>query len=152
MLNLTLTLTLSGDTIFLNISDKEVFLTEYYSISDLAKELDITTRTIRYYEEMGLLHPERTSGGVRRFTRSDRARLKLILRGKRFGFSLEEIRELIDLFSADRTGKKQIMKTLEYGRKKIAIIEERIAELHQLKLELEEWEERLRSKIENGED
>ncbi len=59
-----------------------------YTISELAKEFEISTRTIRYYEEIGLLNPERTKGNQRIFSRKDRAKLKLILRGKRLGFSL----------------------------------------------------------------
>ncbi|GAB6932752.1 MerR family transcriptional regulator [Calditerricola satsumensis] len=89
-----------------------------YTISDLAQEFDISTRTIRYYEEVGLLSPIRTPGGIRRYSRRDRARLKLILRGKRFGFSLEEIREMLDLFDADRTGRKQLQKALEEWQKR----------------------------------
>ena len=68
-----------------------------FSISDLAKEFDVTIRTIRYYEDEGLLAPTR-AGQTRIFANRDRTRLKLILRGKRLGFSLSEIREIIGLF------------------------------------------------------
>ena len=68
-----------------------------FSISDLAKEFDVTIRTIRYYEDEGLLAPTR-AGQTRVFANRDRTRLKLILRGKRLGFSLSEIREIIGLF------------------------------------------------------
>jgi len=68
-----------------------------YSISDLAKEFDVTNRTIRYYEDEGMLTPTR-EGQTRVFANRDRTRLKLILRGKRLGFSLSEIREIIGLF------------------------------------------------------
>ena len=67
-----------------------------YSISDLARELDITTRAIRFYEEQGLLAPERR-GQERVYSARDKVSLKLILRGKRIGFSLAECRELIEL-------------------------------------------------------
>lgn len=107
-----------------------------YTISDLAQEFDISTRTIRYYEEVGLLSPIRTPGGIRRYSRRDRTRLKLILRGKRFGFSLEEIREMLDLFDADRTGRKQLQKALEYGERQIRAIDEKIADLMALKEEM----------------
>ncbi|WGL15704.1 MerR family DNA-binding transcriptional regulator [Microbulbifer bruguierae] len=68
-----------------------------YSISELAQEFGITTRTIRFYEDKGLLSPERR-GQTRIYKPEDRVRLKLILRGKRLGFSLDESREIIDLY------------------------------------------------------
>jgi len=68
-----------------------------YSISDLAREFDITTRTIRFYEDQELLHPERR-GQQRVYNRVDRTRLKLVLRGKRLGFPLNEIRRMIQLY------------------------------------------------------
>lgn len=68
-----------------------------YSISDLARELDITTRTIRFYEEQGMLCPERR-GLERIYSARDKVTLKLILRGKRIGFSLAECRDLIGLY------------------------------------------------------
>jgi DNA-binding transcriptional MerR regulator len=70
-----------------------------YSIRDLAREFDVTTRTIRFYEGEGLISPARR-GQTRLFSPRDRVRLKLILRGKRLGFSLGEIREIIDLYDA----------------------------------------------------
>lgn len=70
---------------------------EEYSISELAREFDITTRTIRHYEDQGLLAPERR-GQKRIYHRVDRTRLKLVLRGKRLGFPLNEIRRMIELY------------------------------------------------------
>ena len=70
-----------------------------YSISDLAAEFDVTTRTIRFYEDQGLITPLR-QGTRRLFRPRDRTRLKLILRGKRLGFSLAEILEIVDLYDA----------------------------------------------------
>ena len=70
-----------------------------YSISDLAAEFDVTTRTIRFYEDQGLIAPLR-QGTRRLFRPRDRTRLKLILRGKRLGFSLAEILEIVDLYDA----------------------------------------------------
>lgn len=72
---------------------------EFYSISDLAAEFDVTTRTIRYYEDQGLIAPVR-QGTRRLFRPRDRTRLKLILRGKRLGFSLAEIAEIVDMYDA----------------------------------------------------
>ena len=71
-----------------------------YSISELAKEFDITTRSIRFYEDQGLLTPQR-QGQTRIYSKRDRVRLKLILRGKRFGFSLEDIRQLLGMYDRD---------------------------------------------------
>jgi DNA-binding transcriptional MerR regulator len=70
-----------------------------YGIADLAREFDVTTRTLRFYEDEGLISPAR-QGQRRIFSARDRVRLKLILRGKRLGFSLGEIREIIDLYDA----------------------------------------------------
>lgn len=109
-----------------------------FSISDLAQEFDVSTRTIRYYEELGLLEPTRTSGGVRTYNKKDRARLRLILRGKRFGFSLDEIKEMIELFDVDVTGTKQLERTIEYGKVRIREVSERMEELMELRNEMEE--------------
>ena len=78
-----------------------------YSIGDLAEEFAITTRTIRFYEDKGLISPLRVSG-VRTYTRRDRARLILILRGKRLGFTLEIIAEYLSLYDADPTQVAQL--------------------------------------------
>jgi len=72
---------------------------EFYTISDLAKEFDVTTRTIRFYEDQNLISPLR-EGTRRLFRPRDRTRLKLILRGKRLGFTLAEISEIVDMYDA----------------------------------------------------
>ena len=77
-----------------------------FSITDLATEFDISPRTIWYYEERGFLQPTRTD---------DWTTLKLILRGKRFEFSLDKIKELIDLFEVDPTGQKHLERTTRFG-------------------------------------
>jgi len=89
-----------------------------YSISDLARELDITTRAIRFYEEQGLLAPERR-GQERIYSARDKVSLKLILRGKRIGFSLAECRELIELY--DPTGGNQIQLSACWPRSPSAV-------------------------------
>ena len=78
-----------------------------YTISELAKEFGVTTRTIRFYEDQGLVSPAR-EGTSRVFSNRDRVRLKLALRGKRLGFSLAEIRELFELYDVSRDEKKQL--------------------------------------------
>ena len=76
-----------------------------FSISDLAKEFDLTTRAIRFYEDMGLLEPERSGPGGRNrvYSSRDRTRLKLTLRAKRLGLSLTEAKELIDMYDSPAT-------------------------------------------------
>jgi DNA-binding transcriptional MerR regulator len=80
-----------------------------YSISDLAREYALTTRTIRFYEDEGLLQPTRR-GRARVYSERDRVRIKLILRGKRLGLALSEIRELLDLYAATRNERAQLEK------------------------------------------
>ncbi|MFH1807034.1 MAG: MerR family DNA-binding transcriptional regulator [Pseudomonadota bacterium] len=77
-------------------------MTDTFSITDLAREFDVTTRTIRFYEDQGLIAPER-HGQTRIYGQRDRVRLRLIMRGKRLGFSLGEIRDLLDLYETDRS-------------------------------------------------
>lgn len=82
-------------------------MSKTYTISELAREFDVTTRTIRFYEDQGLLNPAR-EGANRVFSNRDRVRLKLALRGKRLGFSLAEIRELFELYDVSRDERKQL--------------------------------------------
>ena len=88
--------------------------TQTFGISELATEFDITPRAIRFYEDQGLLAPERRgSGGVRIYSARDRTRLKLTLRGKRLGLSLSEIRELIDMYDSAKDETAQLTKFLQ---------------------------------------
>ncbi|MGB1403760.1 MAG: MerR family transcriptional regulator [Porticoccaceae bacterium] len=82
-----------------------------YSISQLSKEFDVTTRTIRHYEDLGLITPARR-GQTRVYSPSDRTRLKLILRGKRLGLSLENSREIIDMYEPGKTNVEQLKKLI----------------------------------------
>ena len=83
-----------------------------YSISQLSKEFDITTRSIRHYEDIGLLSPARR-GQTRIYSPADRTRLKLILRGKRLGISLEDSREIIDMYEPGKTNLDQLKKLID---------------------------------------
>jgi DNA-binding transcriptional MerR regulator len=83
-----------------------------YSISQLAKEFAITTRSIRHYEDIGLLSPNRR-GQTRIYSPADRIRLKLILRGKRLGISLEDSREIIDMYEPGKTNLDQLKKLID---------------------------------------
>jgi DNA-binding transcriptional MerR regulator len=120
---------------------------ETYTISELAKQFNISTRTIRYYEEIGLLEPKRSESGRRIFSKRERIRLQLIFRGKEYGFRLEEIREMIELFQKDRSGKQQLLRTIEYGEEKIMEVAERIQELEQIRTEMEHLLEMFRKKL-----
>jgi DNA-binding transcriptional MerR regulator len=100
-----------------------------YTISELAKEFGVTTRTLRFYEDQGLLTPKR-EGASRVFSQRDRGRLKLALRGKRLGFSLAEIRELFELYDVSRNEHKQLEEFL-------ARLERRRAHLEQQREDIE---------------
>ena len=116
---------------------------EKYTISELASELDISTATIRFYEEKGLISPQRTRGNQRFYTKKDRARLKLILRGKKFGASLNEIAEMIGLADSQINEINQIEKSLYYLEKKYAEVEAHIKEIAMFKNDLMALKEKL---------
>lgn len=109
---------------------------EFYSISELSEEFEISTRSIRFYEEKKLISPKRSEGNQRIYTRRDRARLKLILRGKRFGYTLDEIAEIIGMTDIDFDEIEQIKKAIKFGEKRVAEIRERINELTLLEQDL----------------
>ncbi len=92
---------------------------ETLTIGEMCKEYDVTPRTLRFYEAKELLFPIR-EGQKRLFTRRDRARLKLILQGKRFGFSLEDIRQLLNLYDIGDQQMTQIARTYEVGQERLA--------------------------------
>lgn len=94
-----------------------------FSISELAREFGVTTRTIRHYEDQGLLNPKR-EGTSRVFSSRDRVRLKLALRGKRLGFSLNDIRELFELYDLARDEKRQLEEFLAKLEKRRALLEQ----------------------------
>ncbi|WP_207022983.1 MerR family DNA-binding transcriptional regulator [Phycicoccus sp. DTK01] len=100
-----------------------------WTIAEVADEFGVTHRTVRHYEDLGLISPERR-GTTRVYHRRDRTRLGLVLRGKRLGFPLEEIRTIIDLYDAPRGRRSQ----LEYV---LAQIDERRADLEQRRRDLE---------------
>ncbi|MDT8293469.1 MerR family transcriptional regulator [Roseomonas mucosa] len=114
-------------------------LRQLYTVNQLAKELGITPRAIRFYEAKGLLAPER-AGTTRVFDRRDRARLMLVLRGKRLGFSLNEIREYLGLYDAQHGQAEQIRWLLDSVRDRIARLEQQRADLEQTLAELRDIE------------
>lgn len=100
----------------------------YTTISEMCAEFDVTPRTLRFYEYKELLQPRR-EGQKRLFTKRDKARLKLILRGKRFGFSLDEIRELLDLYYVGDQQATQLARTYERALLRMKGMREQRAEL-----------------------
>lgn len=92
------------------------------TIREMCEEFEVTPRTLRFYETKELLAPIRV-GQKRLFTRRDRARLKLILRGKRFGFSLEDIRQLLDLYHLGDQQKTQMERTYALARERLSDLE-----------------------------
>ena len=94
-------------------------MSETLTIRQMCDAFDVTPRTLRFYESKELLFPQRV-GQKRLFTRSDQARLKLILRGKRFGFSLEEVRQLLELYRVDDDQQTQLSATLDAAERHLA--------------------------------
>jgi len=119
------------------------------TISKIAADFDVTTRTIRYYEELGLITSQRTEGNQRLYSKKEYAKLKLIFRGKRYGFSLEEIKEMVLLFDRDRSGAAQLERTIRYGNQRLKQIDEKIAELTEMKQELLHLRDSFAQKLEN---
>ena len=118
-----------------------------YSISELAKEFDVTTRSIRFYEDQELLRPTRR-GQTRIFSSKDRVRLKLILRGKRMGFSLAETKELFDLWDETLSGnEKQLLKMLTILENKRAQLEQQKKDIAQAEMEMDTAEARCREAL-----
>lgn len=114
---------------------------ETYSISDLAQEFDVTPRAIRFYEDEGLLNPRR-EGSRRIYSKRDYVRLKLVLRGKRLGLSLAQVREMFDLYDAARDERPQLEKFLtalatrrEQLQRQRAEIEEELAEIRSFEVQ-----------------
>lgn len=115
---------------------------ELLTIREMCEAFDVTPRTLRFYESKELISPIR-EGQKRLYTRRDRGRLTLILRGKRFGFALEEMRQLLNLYDrGDQTG-EQLKRTVAAAR-------ERLAQMERQRDELTEAIDELRSQLEAG--
>lgn len=115
-----------------------------YSISDLCSEFGVTARALRFYEDEGLIAPERR-GTQRIYSQRDRARLAWILRGKRVGFSLGEIREMIDLYDIGDGRRVQRQVTMERCMNRIALLERQKQDIDAAIAELEQFVELLKS-------
>ena len=127
---------------------------DLFAITDLANEFGISTRAIRFYETKGLLKPDRL-GSTRVFRRRDRARLILILRGKRLGFTLRDISEYLSLYDADRTRTAQVKLLVEKVDERLALLRAQLTDLETTIEELTEIrqlaDERLRQEAAEGE-
>ena len=110
-----------------------------YGIAELAREFNVTTRTIRFYEDKELLSPER-QGQRRVYSSRDRVRLRLIMRGKRLGFSLTEIREMIDLYDDDPSEDAQLKLFLAKIRERQAVLNQQQADIAAIVKELDKLE------------
>jgi DNA-binding transcriptional MerR regulator len=106
-----------------------------HGIGALCREFGVTPRTLRFYEDRGLIHPHR-EGTRRLYSARDRARLKLILQGRRFGFALDEMRELLDLYDLGDQGRTQARRTIALAERRLAEMEAQRAELDTVIAEL----------------
>jgi DNA-binding transcriptional MerR regulator len=120
-----------------------------FSISDLAREFEITPRAIRFYEDHGLLAPRR-EGQRRIFTPRDRTRLKLTLRGKRLGLTLSEIRELIDMYEPGRDERPQLQRFLAVLESHRAGLLQQRADLEAQLAEIQTFEKKVRRQLRRG--
>ncbi len=120
-----------------------------FSISDLAREFDVTPRAIRFYEDQGLLAPRR-DGQRRIYTPRDRTRLKLTLRGKRLGLTLSEIRELIDMYEPGRDERPQLERFLAVLEAHKGSLLQQRADIEAQLSELEAFEKRVKKRLKRG--
>ncbi len=136
---------ISGDSVKQDIGAEVL-----YTVTRLADDLGITPRTIRFYEDKGLIAPRR-AGVTRVYTHRDRARMKLILRGKRLGFSLRDIREFLDLYDVDATQAAQMRRLLRAVRDRLDELEEQRAALDQTLDELRDIEAQAQVRLDEKE-
>lgn len=121
--------------------------TDLLSVTELANELGITPRAIRFYETKGLIKPQR-AGTTRVYTYRDRARMQLILRGKRLGFTLADIREYLNIYDVDPSKVQQVKLLLEKVERRINELEQQREDLETTLIELEEMRQECVTTIE----
>jgi len=112
-------------------------VSENYSIRDLSIEFDVTPRTLRFYEDKGLLSPERR-GTQRLYSRRDKTRLSLILRGKRLGFSLADIRNWLELYDLDNGQVAQARMLVETSRERVDALKQQKKDIDRILTDLQE--------------
>ena len=110
---------------------------DFWNIREMCDQFNVTPRTLRFYESKELLFPTR-QGHKRLFTKKCRGRLKLILRGKRFGFSLEDIRQLLEMYDMGDKQQSQLLRTYELAKNKLNDLEEQRDEIEETIKELEQ--------------
>ncbi|HPC86263.1 MAG TPA: MerR family transcriptional regulator [Smithellaceae bacterium] len=121
---------------------------DFLSIGELSRQLEMSQRTIRYYEEIGLLNSiKRVEGGRRIYTEKDLRRLKLIKRLKIMGMTLSEMQELESMWSYEKSNEKVLKRLLELLNNHLKRLEDRIADLDILRHEILEYQDRIRAKI-----
>ncbi|WP_234050308.1 MULTISPECIES: MerR family DNA-binding transcriptional regulator [unclassified Xanthobacter] len=112
----------------------------FFTVTELARDLAVTPRTIRFYEDKGLITPRR-AGTMRVYTKRDRARMVLILRGKRLGFSLRDIKDYLDLYDMDPTQSEQMRMLLKKVETRLEMLEDQRLALEETIVELKEIQE-----------
>jgi len=105
----------------INVMIKSVSADSEFSIRDLSQEFEVTPRTLRFYEQKGMIHPTRR-GAARVYSATDRARIELILRGKRVGFALDDIKEILELEAIDRGGRARLEPAIERFEARIEVL------------------------------
>ncbi len=118
----------------------------FFTVTQLARDLSVTPRTIRFYEDKGLITPRR-AGTMRVYTKRDRARMALILRGKRLGFSLREIKDYLDLYDLDPSQGEQIRLLLKQVQDRLEMLEDQRLALEETIIELKDIEEQALSAL-----
>ena len=120
-----------------------------FSITELADEFGVTSRTIRFYEDKGLVNPER-DGTTRIFSRSDRGRLKIILRGRRLGFSLQDIKKMLDMYSPEGESTGQLTYTLQKCEEQFKKLVTQRTDINEAIAELEDGISQLKEHLASG--
>lgn len=120
-----------------------------FSIGELSREFELTLRSIRFYEDQGLIQPTRV-GMSRIFSRRDRARLSLICRGKRLGFSLKTIKTFLDLYEKGDAQHQQMRFVLDKAKERVKVLEQQRLDLEQTLKELHEIEVEVSQKLNNA--
>ena len=119
---------------------------ELFTITGVTAEFDVTARTLRHYEEIGLISPLRR-GSQRLYTVRDRVRIRLILRGRRLGFALGEIHKMLDLYDADPTEVTQLREVIQRGDDKLQELSAQVAELQEVITELVELRAKMKIRL-----
>ncbi len=126
---------------------------EYLRIGDMAKEFGVTLRTLRFYEDKGLLQPKR-EGNTRLYTRRDVTRLKLIMLGRKVGFSLREVKQMMDLYDPHGTNAKQLRTAIEKSERQLVRLEKQRSAIEEaiidLKAAMTSWRETLAARQTNA--